>query len=58
VTPAVFKAIAAGKAACSVMAASLDCQVALWDVGVDAEVAHVTAANPDTQLVHYKVSQT
>jgi hypothetical protein len=51
----VFKAIAAGKAACSVMAAALDCQVALWDVGVDAEVADVTATNPDTLVVHYKV---
>jgi hypothetical protein len=55
VTASVFKAIAAGKAASTVMASAMDCQVALWDVGIDADVAHVTSGAPHVQVLHYKV---
>ncbi len=46
VTPAVFRAIAAGKAASSVLCAANGCQLHLLDVGVDADVAAVAPGAP------------
>jgi NaMN:DMB phosphoribosyltransferase len=49
VTPAVFRAIAAGKAASSVLCAAQGCDLHLVDVGVAADLSSVAAAAPHIQ---------
>jgi nicotinate-nucleotide--dimethylbenzimidazole phosphoribosyltransferase len=55
VTPALFKAIARGQAASTVLAAANDCKVILTDVGIDGDVSWTQPATPNTTLLHRKV---
>lgn len=51
-----FAAIAGGQAASSVLCAANDCFLDLIDVGVDADVTHMTAApGTHTRVMHNKV---
>jgi NaMN:DMB phosphoribosyltransferase len=50
VTPAIFRAIAAGKAASSVLCAAHGCQLHLLDVGVDADLESVAPGAPHIQV--------
>jgi NaMN:DMB phosphoribosyltransferase len=58
VTPAMFGAIARGQAASTVLAAANGCGVVLTDVGVDADISIVGAAEQrlPTTVLHRKVS--
>lgn len=56
VTPAIFRAIAKGQAASSVLASAHGIRMVLVDVGVDADVADVQGSDSGVQVRHAKVA--